>query len=364
MLSINKRALWAAPLFALLSLISCSEHKEHPHHEVSYTTSKALKVDTVISNEYVCQIHAYRHIELRALEKGYLQEISVDEGQRVKKGQKMFQILPNVYQAELKSAEAEARLAQIEYENTLKLANDLVVSRNELAMAEARRDKALAEVDLAQTRLGFTSITAPFDGMMDHLLVREGSLLDEGEHLTTLSDNSKMWVYFNMPEAEYLNYMTTVHTDSSKRVRLRLANNILFEEMGRIETIEGEFDHATGNIQFRATFPNPNLLLRHGETGNVLVDAVYENALMIPQKATFQILDRIYVFVIDEGGRLEQRRIEVAGELDHLFIVASGLGEDEHILIDGIRKVESGTVVHENFVAPKTLWPTLDLYTE
>ena len=351
-------------LAAAFTLSSCHEKHEHHTEEVAYQSATPLVTDTVLPEEYVCQIHASRHIELRALEKGYLQDILVDEGQQVSKGQKMFQIVPKVYEAELKRAEAEARLAEIEYENTKQLFEQNVVSSNQLAKALAIKERALAEVDLAKTRLGFTSIHAPFTGMMDHLLVREGSLLDEGEHLTTLSDNSKMWVYFNMPESEYLKYMRHSHSQESKIVRLRLANGEVFSEPGVVETIEGEFDHTTGNIEFRASFPNPNGLLRHGETGNILIDSPFPQAMLIPQKATFQILDRRYVFVIGANGELEQRKIEVAGELDHLFLISDGLHEDEHILIEGIRKVKNGETVHEKLTDMRALLPELDLYTE
>ena len=214
----------------------------------------------------MCQIHSIKHIELRALEKGYLKQIHVDEGQYVKKGQQMFNIMPNIYEADLQKAQAEAKVAELELQNTQLLRDGNVVSPNELSKAKAEFDKANAEVSLAQTHLGFTNIRAPFDGIMDHLHVREGSLLDEGELLTTLSDNSQMWIYFNVPESEYLDYIISTDKDRKKEVGLLMANNKPFNQTGIVETIEGEFNNETGNIAFRATFPNPDKILRHGET--------------------------------------------------------------------------------------------------
>ena len=135
---------------------------------------------------------------------------------------------------------------------------------------------------------------------IDRFQVRLGSLLDEGELLTTLSDNSKMWVYFNVPEAEYLDYQTETKTKQDLKVQLLMANNKYFDQVGEIRTIEADFNNETGNIAFRATFPNPKGLLRHGETGNVVIRVPFKNALLIPQKATFEVLDKKYVYVIDE----------------------------------------------------------------
>lgn len=227
-------------------------------------------MDTILYREYVAQIQSINHIELRSQERGYLQNIYVDEGQSVKKGQLMFQIMPLLYQAELQKAQAEYNFSEIEYKNTKNLADSNIVSPNELALAKAHLDKVKADLALAQTHLDFTNIRAPFDGIMGRFNVRLGSLVDEGELLTTLSDNSKMWVYFNVPESEYLDYVKKVKSDSTLKVKLKMANNDLFDYYGKVETIEADFNNETGNIAFRATFPNPKGILRHGETGNIL----------------------------------------------------------------------------------------------
>jgi membrane fusion protein (multidrug efflux system) len=323
-----------------------------------------IKKDTVIIKDYVCQIHSIRNIEVRALEKGYLQEISVDEGQFVKKGQQMFHIMPNIYEAELQKATAEAKVAEIEFQNTKLLADGNVVSANELAMAKANFEKAKAEVMLAETHLGFTNIKAPFDGIMDHLHVREGSLLDEGELLTTLSDNSKMWIYFNVPEAEYLDYITSVDRNSKKEVSLLMANNKRFSQTGIVETIEGEFSHETGNIAFRATFNNPDGVLRHGETGSIIMEVPHKNALIIPQKATFEVLDKKYVFVVDEKEVIRQKEITLSGELPNLFIVKHGITEKDRIILDGIRMVKDGDHIETEYIEPKSVVNNLALYAE
>ena len=351
-------------LFVAMCYVSCESKKHEKKEETKYLVSSPIQLDTSITKDYVSQIHSVRHIELRALEKGYLQDIYVDEGQFVKKGQRMFHIMPNVYQADLQKAKAEAEVAEIEYQNTKLLADGEVVSANELAMAKAEYDKAKAEVLLAETHLGFTDIRAPFDGIMDHLEVREGSLLDEGELLTKLSDNSKMWVYFNVPEAEYLDYIISAKKDEKQQVELLMANNKKFDQPGVVETIEGEFNHETGNIAFRATFPNPDGILRHGETGSILMKVPLDKAMLIPQKATFEVLDKKFVFVLDENDTVQQREIVVGAELPHLFVVEKGLSLNDKVLLEGIRMVKSGEKIHYDFEKPESVLSHLDLYTE
>ena len=180
------------------------KHEEQPHeehHKIVVTSPKAK--DVIITQQYVCQIHSQRHIEVRALEDGYLEEILVSEGQAVKKGDVMFKIKPILYKAKLDAELAEAQLAELEYNNTEKLFKEkAVVSQNEVLLFKAKLDRAKAKADLAQAELNFTNVTAPFDGIVDRLHEQLGSLIKEGDILTTLSDNSVMWVYFNVPEAQ------------------------------------------------------------------------------------------------------------------------------------------------------------------
>lgn len=276
----------------------------------------------------------------------------------------MFRIRPVLYQAEVQRAKAEAEFAEIEYRNTKALADSNVVSANELALAQARYNKALAELNAAQAHLGFTEITAPFNGIVGRFHVRKGSLLDEGELLTELSDNTEMWVYFNVPEAEYLDYRKRSLAGTGTKLTLRMANGELFDRSGEITAIESDFNNTTGNIAFRATFPNPQGLLRHGETGSILMDSRLNGVLLIPQKATFEVLDHRYVFVVDRADTLRTRRIEVGPELQHVFVVEQGLTKDDRFLLEGLRKVKDGDKVEVELLSPDSVFKHLDLYAE
>lgn len=343
------KTVFLLSLFVAICFAACTSQKEEKKEAGKFIVTSPLQKDTIILKDYVCQIHAISHIEIRSQEKGYLQNIYVDEGQAVKKGQEMFQIMPVLYEAELEKAKAEVNFAEIEYQNTKNLADSNIVSKNELALAKARLDKEKAEVALAQAHLAFTDIKAPFDGIMDHFYERLGSLVDEGALLTTLSDNSKMWVYFNVPEAEYLDYAALAKKEGQQKVQLRMANNELFPHEGVVETIEADFNNETGNIAFRATFPNPERLLRHGETGTILMPAYLKNAILIPQKATFDILDKKFVYVV-ENNVVKSRQITVAQEMPHLYIISSGLKSSDKILAEGIGKVKNDEKIENEFV--------------
>ncbi|MFN8394457.1 MAG: efflux RND transporter periplasmic adaptor subunit [Bacteroidia bacterium] len=345
-------------------LPSCASHEAEIEETVKYVATSPAVMDTSIIREYVCQIRAIRHIELRALEKGYIQDIFVDEGQYIHVGQKMFQIMPKFYEAEQQRAQAEADFAEIEYKNTKRLADSNVVAPNELALAKAKLDKAKAELSLAQVNLGFTQLSAPFDGIMDRLQVRQGSLVDEGDLLTTLSDNSKMWVYFNVPEKEYLEYKMNSKQDSLTKVELKMANQQIFEFPGVVSTIESDFNNETGTIAFRATFPNPKGLLRHGETGNILMEVPMKGALLVPQKATFEVLEKKYVFVVDKDNVVHQQEVEVQAEMPDLYVISKGIKSGDRILLEGIRKVRDNDKITYEFKKPEEVMHHLQVYVE
>ncbi len=345
-----KRIFIFAFVATCLFYSSCTEKKEAAETEGKFLVTSPAETDTVIYNEYVGQIRSSSHIELRSQEKGYLEKIFVDEGQYVTKGQLMFKIMPVIYQAEVEKAKAEMDFAEIEYNNARTLADNNVVSQNELSLNRAKLNKAKAELALAKAHLGFTEIRAPFNGFMDRFYKRLGSLIDEGELLTTLSDNSKMWVYFNVPEAEYLNYIQKAKPESRQQVQLQMANGELFQLPGVVETIEADFNNETGNIAFRAAFPNPKGILRHGETGNIRMPVSLKKAILIPQKSTFDVLDKKFVYVVNENNVLEARQITIAQELPHVYIVASGLGPKDKILAEGLGKVRDKQKIQYEFV--------------
>lgn len=332
-------------------------HEEQPHHEPHKIlgTSPQLK-DVIVTQQYVCQIHSQRHIDIRAIDNGYLEKISVKEGQAVKKGDVIFKVLPVLYEAKLEAELAEAELVRLEFNNTKKLADDKVVSPNEVALHGAKLAKARAMAKLARAEFDFTDVKAPFDGIVDRLQEQLGSLIKEGDILTTLSDNSLMWVYFNVPEAAYLEYMASQdQAKQDQQIELVLANGDKFPQKGKIGAIEAKFNNETGTVPFRADFPNPNGLLRHGQTGNVLIHRVLHDAMVIPQRATFEILDKKYVYVIDKDNVVHQHEIGIQEVLDDIYVIKKSVGVDDKIVLEGARDLRDGDKVEYEFSRPEVV---------
>lgn len=333
-------------LLGLLSLVvpACGTRQEvqrNEAHRIVATTPQSKPITLV--QQYVCQIHSQRHIQVRALEMGYLEVIPLKEGQQVKEGDLLFAVKPILYESKRDAENAEARLAQLEFSYTKKLFEDKVVSRNEMLLLEAKLAKAQAKARLAAAELDFATVKAPFDGIIDRLQMQHGSLVQAGEVLTTLSDNSLMWVYFNVPEARYLEYMTELSQRKDElQIELVLANHSKFSQVGKIGAIEADFNNQTGNIKFRVDFANPDRLLRHGQTGTILVSRVQHDALVIPQRAVFEVLDKRYVFVVDKDDIAHQREIAVQDELEDIYVLKDGLSPDERIILEGIRQVRDG----------------------
>jgi membrane fusion protein (multidrug efflux system) len=335
-----KRITILSGLIALISLTSCNSKQEEKEVAETYSVTNPITIDTSFTKEYVSQIRSIKNIEIRALEKGFLQKIYVDEGQYVKEGQLLFKILPTVYEAEYQKAIAEVKAAEIEVQNTKVLSDKNVVSKNELAVARARLDQAKAEMAMAKFHLSATNIKAPFSGTIDRIPKKLGSLIDEGELLTSLSDNSEMFAYFNVSEPEYLDYETDIKNRAQNQVGLLLANGVPLKYKGTVEVIESEFNSETGNIAFRSRFPNPEKLLKNGETGKVLMTVPLKNALVIPQKATYEIQDKKYVFVVDKNSVVHSQEIKIKGEIPDLYVIESGLTANDKIILEGVQKVK------------------------
>ncbi len=326
------------------------------------TLPSPLATDVVVTQQYAGLIRAQRHIEVCTLLTGYLGPIPVREGQAVKKGDVLFQITPVLYKAKLDAEMAEVQLAQLELANTKRLFDNKTVSANEVKLFEAKLAKAQAKAKLAQADLAFTTVRAPFDGLLGRLQKQQGSLVKESDVLTTLSDNSVMWVYFHVPEARYLEYRAGQgkNQDPSRfeladsRIELMLANGKKFtRDAGNTVTVESNFNPETGNISFRADFSNPDLLLRHGQTGTVLIRRKVKNAIVIPQRATFEILDRRHVYVVGKNDVVREREIGVQNELDDVFIIKKGLDVNDRIILEGLRQVRDGDKVECEFRKPE-----------
>lgn len=341
----------------IISVLSACNRESALTAVETFPVISPIEKDTVQQHEYVAEINAIQYVEIRSRVKGYIEKVHVDEGQVVKKDQPLFSISNKKFEQELQKAEAilktaiaELKTAEVELTNTKMLAEKNIVSSTALELSKVQVDAMKARVEEAEamradaaTYLALATIRAPFGGVINRIPYKVGSIVEEGGMLTTLSDNSEVFAYFNLSETDYLDYQqNSSGANKSTLVNLMLSNNTVYTHKGKIEAIESEIDATTGNIAFRARFPNPEQLLKHGASGKVIVQQALTNTLMIPQQSTFEIQDQVYVFVVTKDSTLRQRNIVPKMRIPHYFLVESGLSPDERILFEGVQGVRDG----------------------
>lgn len=356
---------WTASALFALATVGCatqSQDTESTKEDIPTIPVTKLKSESAeIHREYVSDIRAVKNVEIYARVKGYLEEVYVDEGKEVRKGQVLFRINSEEYaailsktKATLQSAIADAKGAELELKRVQLLVDKNVVTKTELEVAEAKLAAAHAKVEEARSdkanaalHLAQTQIKAPFDGVIDNLPYKIGSLINEGTLLTTLSDTKNIYAYFNVSENEYLEYIKTRgNADKSNTiVQLELADGSYFEHKGNIETMEGSFDEGTGSIAFRAKFNNPNKLLKHGSTGTIRLTNVASDAVLIPQKSVFEIQDKNFVYVVDNNNKIKTRSFTPKSRIKNSYVLSSGLEPGETIVYEGIQGLKDGATI-------------------
>jgi len=316
-------------------------------------------IDTTYQEEYVAEIHALQNVEIRNRVKGFIDQIHVDEGRAVKAGQLLFTLSSRIFREDLlkanaqyKSAAAEYKAVEVELKNTGMLVQKGIVSKTELEMVQAKKEamqakmeEANAAISLAKLNLTFTEIRAPFNGVINRIPNKRGSLVEEGTLLTTISNNQEVFAYFHFSESDYLNYVSAGRQDHFRIVDLKLANNSLYNYKGSIEISESEFDPSSGNIAFRARFPNPDALLKHGANGKVIITKPLRSAILIPQRSTFEIQDKVFVYVVNEKNVVKQKSIVPKMRIPHFFVVENGVAPQEKIVYEGVENLKDGQVI-------------------
>ena len=330
--------------------------------------------DTTLTRDYVASIEALRNVEIRSRVAGYLTAIRVDEGKRVTKGQVLFQLNDAVLRTQLQkmraavnNAAAQVRVAELELSRVRLLTEKKIISQTELevgnaklAAARANEAEARANEEAAELNLAYAQIRAPFDGVVDRIPLREGSEVEDGTLLTSISDTRAAYAYFTVSETEYLQYARQLGRDSThadRAAHLLLADGSAYRQPGHVETVQGEFEGTTGSIAFRARFPNPDRLLRHGATGKVRLINPLPDALLIPQTAVFEVQDHDYVYVVDAKGIVRQRAFVPQTRLGTCYVVGSGLKAGDAVVCEGTQSLRDGDAIRPRFV-PLPVEPT------
>jgi membrane fusion protein (multidrug efflux system) len=313
--------------------------------------------------EYPASLEGKVNVEIRPQVEGYLEKIYVDEGALVKAGQPLFKVDARIYNEALNSAQsnllvakANVAKAQVDVDRLVPLVENKVISEVQLKTAKAAYDAAVAAeeqakaaVGNAQINIGYTLIKAPANGYIGRIPYKTGSLVSKSDALTVISDIHEMYAYFSLSEPDFIIFKNQFAGNSIEEklkqvppVELALADNSIYPAKGRIGSIEGQFDKTTGAISFRATFPNPGGILRTGNTGKVRIPQEFKDALIVPMEATFDVQDKVFVFVVGDSNKVSSRPITVTGKTTNYYFVQDGVKAGDKIVFSGVGNLQDG----------------------
>ena len=362
----KKIALWVLTAVALTSCGSKSNQMGEASNDFAVETVQTTTAD--LKTTYPATIKGMQDIEIRPKVSGYLVKLLVDEGSTVRKGQPLFLIDSEQYRAQVKAAQAQIRVCRaniatqrltVENKRMLFKQNiissyDLKMAENTLASYEAQLASAEAQLQSAQDNLRWCTVTSPADGVVGSIPYRVGSLVSAQsvDPLTTVSNISKMYVYFSMTEKQLLALTreaggVNAAIKKMPAVSLVLSDGSTYSQSGVISTVSGVIDSSTGSVQMRATFDNAQHILRSGGTGSILVPNHSNDAIMVPQSATFDVQDKKFVYVVNADKTVATREITVLPQNDgQTYVIASGLRAGERIVVDGVNQLKNGQKIN------------------
>lgn len=353
-------------LTAIAAIATSCQEAPRQQQVKEYATITVQPSDVTVSDTYSASIRGRQDVSVMPQVGGTLTELRVNEGDRVRRGQVMFVVDQVPYRAALETAKANVEAAkaqvaqaQLSYDSKKKLREknvvsefDLMTAENTLLSAKAALAQASAQLTNAQNSLSYTEVKSPADGVVGVLPYRIGALVGPSmpTPLTTVSDNNQMYVYFSMNENQVL-ALTRQYGSAAAAVKnmpdvaLRLSDDSLYRHTGRVETISGVIDQATGTAQLRAVFPNPEGLLLSGTSGNVILTREAKGVIVIPQEATFEVQDKVFVYEI-EGGKASAHMVSVSRLNDGAnYVVHSGLKAGDVIVAEGVGLLREGTPI-------------------
>jgi len=348
-------------ILSLFVLVSCGDKaKKKVNNIKTVPVYKVTLKDTIVSNRFVADVHAKNNVEIHVRIPGLLEKVYVSEGQKVKKGQLLFKISDVELQIQLlkaqavyKSAMADLRIATVERQQAQTLFNKKVIADNELELAKAKYEAAAAKVAHAvaekkaiNQQINFTTIRAPFDGTVDRIPFKEGSLVENGSLLTTVSQLDDVYAYFSIPENIYFQMMAEKTINTKGDIKLVLPNGVVYNQKGELKTADGDIDRQTGSIQYKAKFHNPQGFIKHGTSGKLIISEPKTDAIIIPQKAVFSIQDKQFVFLVDKEGIIKMTNITIGSTLDDVYILNKGLKNNDLIVQEGIQSLRDGDKIN------------------
>lgn len=350
-------------------IISCADKSQAPAAAAPTLPVMSISYQAASTEtEYPAALQGTVDVEIRPQVSGNLERIYVDEGTYVNKGQTLFKINERPFReqlnnalANLHAAEAAYLNAQLEVDKLMPLVQNKVVSEYQLKTAKASQkiaaaniEQAKAMVGSARINLGYTNVTAPVSGYIGRLPKKQGSLVasTDVEPLTSLSDVHEVYAYFSLGETDFIKFKSlyTGNTlgDKIKKippVTLILADNSDYPQLGKIDMVDGQFDKNTGAITLRATFPNAGGTLRSGNTGKIRLGIQHNDAILVPQSATVEMQDKIFVFTLNKANKVNKMPITIIGKSGTDYLIKDGVKSGDQIVLSGIDKLQEGQVI-------------------
>ena len=350
-----KRSIkYLALLATTLLVMSCGEDQNSqaqaaPAQQAMPYPVIAVPTKTVTGNtSYPTSIEGIVNSEVRAKVSGYITNVMVDEGQKVKKGQVLFKLETQSLNQDAAAAKANVNAAQVEVDKLKPLVEKNIISNVQLETAKAKLQQAQSSYNSIAANIGYANIKSPVDGYVGGIRLREGALVSptSQEALTTVTNISKVYAYFSMNETDYLNFLQEYEGEDIEakiknmpQVELILANGSTYDQKGTIETINSQVNENTGSISFRSVFENPSRLLTNGNSGKIIIPKTYENAIIVPQESTFERQGSVLVYKLGAENKVSSSAIEVITNIDNLYVVKSGVKEGDTIVAKGLAKL-------------------------
>ncbi|HBC04281.1 MAG TPA: efflux RND transporter periplasmic adaptor subunit [Aequorivita sp.] len=344
----------------LLLFSSCGDDKSAQQAQMAQQAPTlpvvSIPTKTVTAfTTYPASIEGIVNSQVNAKISGYITDVLVDEGQKVRKGQTLFRLETQTLSQDAAAARANVNAAQVEVDKLKPLVEKNIISNVQLETAKAKLQQAKSGYNSIAANIDYGNIKSPVDGYVGSINLRKGALVSPSSQvpMTTVSDISKVYAYFSMNEKEYLDFIQNAEGKDIEekikklpKVQLLLANGSLYEEEGTIETINSQVNANTGSISFRAVFDNPSRILTNGNSGKIKIPKVYTDAVVVPQEATYEQQGSIYVYKVGEDGMATSTKIETTAEVGNLYVVASGLQKGDKIVAKGANKLRGNSKIN------------------
>lgn len=354
-----KKIIYYSLFISAAVFTSCSDSKESQQAQQAQGSQPYPVIEvptkTVTGySSYPASIEGVVNSEVRAKVSGYVTNVLVDAGQKVKKGQTLFKLETESLSGDAEAAQANVNAARVEVEKLKPLVEKDIISEVQLQTAKAQLSQAEASYNSIAANIDYANIKSPVDGYIGNINFRNGALISPGDPtpLSTVTQTSEVYAFFSMNEKDYIGFIQEASGSNMEEkianfppVKLMLANGDEYSEEGKIQTISGQIDPSTGTVTFRAKFPNPNQILSNGNSGQIRIPQTYNDVVVIPEISSFEQQGRTYVYKVQGDTIAVSTPISETSRVNNLIVVNSGIKKGDKIVAEGVSKLRNNTPI-------------------